>query len=74
MFRHSLLNETELAMVAQRTDILWLLVVRSPCEWAEAMKRVPWHMCHPKEKFIGFERKRIMKEYTLEEFFQLEWG
>eukprot|EP01082_Thalassiosira_pseudonana_P016306 g14658.t1 g14658 contig90:103973-104677(-) len=38
-------------------------------------------MCHPKdiegcpkEKFIGFERKRIMKEYTLEEFFQLEWG
>lgn len=33
MFRHDLLNETELAEIEARTDILWILVVRSPCDW-----------------------------------------
>ena len=33
MFRHDLLNETELAEIKARTDILWVLVVRSPCDW-----------------------------------------
>eukprot|EP00804_Cyclotella_cryptica_P027287 CCRYP_014393-RA/>CCRYP_014393-RA protein AED:0.01 eAED:0.01 QI:386/1/1/1/0/0/3/6134/161 len=81
MFRHFLLNETELDVISARTDILWLFAVRSPCEWAEAMKRIPWHMCHPDNikgcptiKFIGFERKALMKNYTLEEFFQMPWG
>ncbi|KAL7510578.1 hypothetical protein ACHAXN_009967 [Cyclotella atomus] len=32
MFRHHLLNETELAEISSRTDILWLFAVRSPCE------------------------------------------
>ena len=32
MFRHHLLNETELEMISMRTDILWLFAVRSPCE------------------------------------------
>ena len=33
MFRHDLLNETEIAEIKSRTDILWVLVVRSPCDW-----------------------------------------
>ena len=82
MFRHTLLNETELAEIANRTDILWILVVRSPCEWAEAMKRLPWHVCMPNDitsecpgaKFVGFEHKEDMKKYTLSEFFNMEWG
>lgn len=32
MFRHHLLNRTELAEISRRTDILWLFAVRSPCE------------------------------------------
>ena len=32
MFRHFLLNETELDVISRRTDILWLFAVRSPCE------------------------------------------
>ena len=32
MFRHFLLNETELDVISMRTDILWLFAVRSPCE------------------------------------------
>ena len=82
MFRHTLLNDTELAEIANRTDILWILVVRSPCEWAEAMKRLPWHVCMPNDitsecpgaKFVGFEHKEDLKKYTLSEFFNMEWG
>lgn len=33
MFRHDLLNESELAEVKGRRDIVWILVVRSPCDW-----------------------------------------
>lgn len=57
------------------------VVVKQICQWAEAMKRIPWHMCHPDNikgcptnKFVGFERKELMKKYTLEEFFQMPWG
>ena len=82
MFRHTLLNETELTEIANRTDILWIFAVRSPCEWAEAMKRLPWHVCKPGNissecpgaKFIGFEHQIDMRKYTLAEFFRLEWG
>ena len=33
MFRHDLLNATEIEKIKARTDILWVLVVRSPCDW-----------------------------------------
>ena len=82
MFRHSLLDEAELSEISRRTDILWIMAVRSPCDWAEAMKRLPWHMCYPKniaakcpgDKLIGFEHGEVLKKYSLSEFFQLEWG
>ena len=82
MFRHSQLNSTELHEIETRKDILWILVVRSPCDWAEAMKRLPWHVCMPgnipkecpHDTFIGFEHKEDMKKYTLAQFFELEWG
>eukprot|EP00985_Skeletonema_marinoi_P018848 scaffold10665_cov80-Skeletonema_marinoi.AAC.2 len=48
MFRHDLLNATELAEIKRRDDILWVMVVRSPCDWAEAMMRKPYHFCSPK--------------------------
>lgn len=50
MFRHDLLNPTELAEIKRRDDILWIMVVRSPCDWAEAMFRKPYHLCPKKEK------------------------
>jgi hypothetical protein len=45
MFRHDLLNETELAEIKARTDILWVLVVRSPCDWYVVLLR----------KFVSFD-------------------
>ena len=82
MFRHSLMDEEEIAIISNRTDILWILAVRSPCEWAEAMKRKPWHVCYPQNissecpgaNFIGFEHKAVLRNYSLSEFFEMEWG
>lgn len=33
MFRHELLNDAELSEIKSRSDILWIMVVRSPCDW-----------------------------------------
>jgi len=48
MFRHDALNTKELDEIRERDDILWILVVRSPCDWAEGMFRKPYHLCPPK--------------------------
>ncbi|KAL3800762.1 hypothetical protein ACHAW5_002476 [Stephanodiscus triporus] len=82
MFRHSLLSEIELREIRRRTDALWILVVRRPCDWAEAMKRAPWHLCMPRDissecpgaEFVGFEHFEQLRNYTLAEFFGMEWG
>lgn len=82
MFRHSLLSQSELEEVKRRTDVLWILAVRRPCDWAEAMKRMPYHMCKPHDipstcpgdEFVGFEHYDILRNYSLAEFFRMEWG
>jgi len=48
MFRHDLLTNKELAEIKAREDILWIMVVRSPCDWGEGMFRKPYHLCPPK--------------------------
>ena len=49
MFRHDALSTTELLEIKQRPDILWIMVIRSPCDWVEAMYRKPYHICPPKK-------------------------
>jgi len=33
MFRHDLLDDGELGEIRSRDDVLWIMVVRSPCDW-----------------------------------------
>lgn len=79
MFRHSPLNQTELKYLTQATDILWIMVVRNPCSWADAMYRFPWHMCPPKDPsrcpgpIIGLNLTAT-KGMPRKDFFQTEWG
>ncbi|KAL7550701.1 hypothetical protein ACHAWF_013925 [Thalassiosira exigua] len=47
MFRHTPLAEQEMKVLRSHPDILWILAVRSPCNWADAMYRRPWHLCDP---------------------------
>lgn len=49
MFRHDLLNQDEIDEIRRRDDILWIMVVRSPCDWAEGMFRKPYHFCSPRK-------------------------
>jgi hypothetical protein len=49
MFRHDILSTAELHEIQHRTDILWIMVIRSPCDWVEAMFRKPYHLCPPKK-------------------------
>ena len=86
MLRHSLLTHHELQQIKQRTDIVWLLVVRRPCDWAEAMKRMPYHMCNPTNisldcggpgntELVGLDHKRLLRtNYTLAQYFTLPFG
>lgn len=79
MFRHS---EFQPSMLQELHDssqsILWILVVRKPCDWADGMYRKPHHMCPPtkpsdcKHLIKGFH-PGLQKDYTREEFFELPW-
>ena len=50
-FRHNLLTREELERLAgpEFENVLWLLSVRSPCDWGTGMYHHPWHMCPPVE-------------------------
>ena len=81
MFRHHILTQEELEEIIRRRDILWILAVRQPCAWAEAMKRIPWHLCYPLEhdecvhtKFIGMEHKSDTEQLSLSRFFGMQWA
>lgn len=75
MFRHTLLSDSELKLLRERDDILWVLAVRSPCDWADGMFRKPWHMCNPSDPpaacargYIGLN-KQVLKALDRQSFF-----
>lgn len=47
MMRHGLLQENELQEIRDLKEVLWLLVVRNPCDWVDGMWRKPWFLCPP---------------------------
>ena len=49
--RNTLLNNNEIHAVAKQTDILWVIAVNSPCEWAEAMIRLKQRVCFENTMF-----------------------
>jgi hypothetical protein len=81
MFRHQPLNDTEVAFLQEATDLLWVLVVRNPCDWADAMYRTPWHLCPTKNdapdrcpgEYIGTDRIAVKDKTRLEFFQDMEW-
>ena len=81
MFRHDLLNATEVAEIKRRDDIFWIMVVRSPCDWAEAMMRKPYHLCsakHPERCGPGTDtlwmnHNNIMGTQLVDFFTSVKW-
>ena len=81
MFRHSELNSTEMNFLKRVNQSLWLFVVRNPCDWADAMYRVPWHLCPPyksREWCLNQPKLGTKKEQregvTRAQFFQNRWN
>lgn len=79
MFRDQILNSTELEVLQMHKNALWIFVVRSPCDWAEAMYRRPWHMCHPQYAskcqgpYIGIDHRSLWG-VSLAKFFEIPWS
>mmetsp|Transcript_581 Transcript_581/g.1189 ORF Transcript_581/g.1189 Transcript_581/m.1189 type:complete len:540 (-) Transcript_581:483-2102(-) len=82
MFRHELLNDTELSEIKSRSDILWIMVVRSPCDWIEGMYRKPYHLCPTNkpercgtnENGIVWLNKNNVRKLSFKTFFsEMKW-
>ncbi|KAL7464636.1 hypothetical protein ACHAXS_004969 [Conticribra weissflogii] len=82
MFRHELLNDTELSEIKSRPDILWIMVVRSPCDWIEGMYRKPYHLCPTNkpercgtnENGIVWLNKNNVRKLSFKTFFsEMKW-
>lgn len=81
IFRHSELNSTETKTLQHMNQSLWLLVVRNPCDWADAMYRVPWHLCPPYKSLewclnqpkLGLKKEQ-REGVTRAQFFQNRWN
>ena len=85
MFRHDLLNQDEIDEIRRRDDILWIMVVRSPCDWAEGMFRKPYHFCSPRKpemcgpksdpkKKIWLNQNHMLGIKLIEFFTTVQWA
>ena len=55
--RKSMLDESELKTISSQKDILWIVPVQSPCQWAEAMLLLKRSVC---------EKNSILQNYGLQ--------
>jgi hypothetical protein len=81
MFRHHLLNSSEISIVKELNQSLWVLAVRNPCDWADAMYRKPWHLCPPNKTSWCMSHPKLIDGFgmkpsgmTREDFFEMEWN
>lgn len=78
MWRHFLFNESEIEQISNMDTILWIMVVRSPCDWADGMLRKPWHACPPAKParcpgpYIG-KNIDAFNNMSRSTFFQTPW-
>lgn len=77
MFRQSVLTESEVQSIKADENSLWILAIRSPCEWADAMYRKPWHLC-PMDSTLGCKEAYVgmgdIGNQSRVEFFQSPWN
>lgn len=74
--RDSLLNNDEIqrVMASQSDDILWVIVVRSPCEWAEAMIQLQQRVCIENAMFQNRgDSQSSCDEGVLRDSYHYEW-
>jgi len=78
MFRHDALSGAEIARIVAERNTLWILQIRDPCAWMDAMYRKPWHMCPAEgevgcdDVYIGLNTKETSK-MTRAQFMLTPW-
>lgn len=65
LFRHDLFHQDELNDIANKTDILWIMAVRSPCDWADALIRLQ------SSELSGTNGGRVL---SAEEYYRMPWA
>ena len=79
LFRHSEFPPSTLRDLHDNWQhVLWIMVVRNPCDWADAMRRKPHHACPPTKpsdckKLAWSVHDPAILSSTREEFFSLPW-
>lgn len=71
IFRRDLLDEAELKYVASRTDILWVVTVRSPCHWADAVIQSRKSSCI--DEILTGDDCEAYTNVSDEDYFRIPW-
>jgi hypothetical protein len=75
IFRHELLDHSELNEISRRTDILWIMVVRSPCEWAEAIIHLQKERCIENNLLLNKQlAPSACDELSPEDYYSTSWN
>jgi hypothetical protein len=68
--RQTQLTEAELKHISSQTDILWIIVVRTPCEWAESMLQLKRDVC---EKNNVLQNKGLKSCNVDQDSYNFQW-
>ena len=76
--RHDLLDATEVADIAERTDVLWVMAVRSPCEWADSIIDYQKELCnnnkhHNGELVIPSDQCAVHQFASPTDYYRIPW-
>jgi hypothetical protein len=72
LYHHELLDDDELKIVAARTDILWVITVRSPCHWTDAVIKSRKELCEEMEDLSG-DACKAYPHASEEDYYRMPW-
>jgi len=72
LYQHELLDDEELKNVAARTDILWVITVRSPCHWVDAVIQSRKELCEKMEDLSG-DPCKAYTHASEEDYYHMPW-
>ena len=71
IYRNDFLDQSELSDVASRTDILWVMTMKPPCEWADSVLQVQKDACERKE--LSGEQCKVYDFASDTDYYRIPW-
>eukprot|EP00985_Skeletonema_marinoi_P019933 scaffold11607_cov67-Skeletonema_marinoi.AAC.2 len=66
--RRDMLEQTELDEIVERRDILWIMVTRSPCEWADEIINTKRRKCAESQS-----TSKLCSVESTKDYYSMEW-